>query len=199
MCIYPDRIDALIEQANDCSLETRRKLCAGIAKYLILKTMYKSKNINEGFMNLFYDFYGFTRQEKNINRLELMSVLQERNANELLQNVLERIALNGTNQFSYATKVLHTVNNDLPIYDSCVEKFTGLRRRTLGTWQTLHNAYDQRETNGLLRLVEAYRVFVNNPASQLIISYGNNDFTQKQALTISDVKKIDFMIWGFSR
>ena len=90
---------------------------------------------------------------------------------------------------SFASKVLHTIDNDLPICDRMVKEFFeysaprgSLEEKILCAcriYDELTAMYKARRENGLLRLADV--------------------FSARYADDFSDVKKIDFMIWGFGR
>ena len=198
MCILIQRIDDLIERANNTNINQMRKLCVGIAKYLILSDMFENKKINDGFMNLFLDFYVMIFHKDKLNRDEMKTLLQEGNANNTPEDVMARIRTDNTNMFSYATKVLHTIDTSRPIYDSRVAVFFDLgNRKNNLTYTTLHDRYTNNAEN-LRVLATSYEEIIGNDICRNMISYGNDDFTPRQALKISEVKKIDFMIWAFA-
>lgn len=198
MCILIQRIDDLIERANNTNINQMRKLCVGIAKYLILSDMFENKKINDGFMNLFLDFYVMKFHKDKLNRDEMKTLLQEGNANNTPEDVMARIRTDNTNMFSYATKVLHTIDPSRPIYDSRVAVFFDLgNRKNNLTYTTLHDRYTNNAEN-LRVLATSYEEIIGNDICRNMISYGNDDFTPRQALKISEVKKIDFMIWAFA-
>lgn len=198
MCILIQRIDDLIERANNTNINQMRKLCVGIAKYLILSDMFENKKINDGFMNLFLDFYVMIFHKDKLNRDEMKTLLQEGNANNTPEDVMARIRTDNTNMFSYATKVLHTIDTSRPIYDSRVAVFFDLgNRKDNLTYTTLHDRYTNNAEN-LRVLATSYEEIIGNDICRNMISYGNDDFTPRQALKISEVKKIDFMIWAFA-
>ena len=90
---------------------------------------------------------------------------------------------------SFASKVLHTIDNDLPICDRMVKEFFeysaprgSLEEKILCAcriYDELTAMYKARRENGLLRLADV--------------------FSARYADDFSDVKKIDFMIWGAGR
>ncbi|MBO4633039.1 MAG: hypothetical protein J5858_14060 [Lentisphaeria bacterium] len=114
-----------------------------------------------------------------------------------MDTVINTISLNRTKQFSYSTKVLHTIWNDLPIYDSQVADFTGFKARTAATCHSIRDLYDNRDGNSLFRLIEEYDKLVSSSTCRKNIRFKKRTFTSEQASDISPVKKIDFMIWGF--
>lgn len=209
MCNYRHEVNTILAHMHNDNGSQKRKLCKGIAKYLTIRSMYKDNTIDEDFLDLFYSFYGLSRQEQNIDRASLQNLIQsgrnkktirvpdQRQYERLLNNAITTISRNNTSQFSYSTKVLHTIWNDLPIYDSRVAQFTGFRAKTAATCQSIRTLYDQREQNGLARLVEEYDKLVSSPTCRDLIRFKRKSFTPAQASRISNVKKIDFMIWGF--
>ena len=197
MCIPNQRINNLIERVNDRNIIQMRKLCVGIAKYMILSDMFENKKINDGFMNLFLDFYVMKFHKDKLNRDEMQTLLQEGNANNTPEDVMARIRTDNTNMFSYATKVLHTIDTSRPIYDSRVAVFFDLgNRKDNLTYKILRDRYTN-NAESLGALATSYEEIIGSDICRNMISYGNDDFTPEQALKISEVKKIDFVIWAF--
>ena len=206
MCDLNQNFETILHNIQNDNGKRKKKLCKGIAKYLKIQSLYCDNKIDDDFLNLFYSFYGLWRQKQNINRAGLRNYLQTaRNKKKkavpdhkeyarLLEDTITAISPN-SRQFSYSTKTLHTIWNDLPIYDSRIAGFTGFKSKTAATCNFLRDAYNNRED--YKSLVGEYNNLISSAACRELIKYKNESFSLDQALAVSDVKKIDFMIWVF--
>jgi len=96
-------------------------------------------------------------------------------------------------QCVFATKLVHTVNNDEPIYDSMVgevlnRKVEGSNRdEKVDSCVEIHNF-----------LMEKYRELINNSKVKEVISEFRSKFGVKRE-DVSDVKALDFIIWSLGK
>lgn len=114
---------------------------------------------------------------------------------EILLNKLYDIkSLRGYNtvQFSFATKLLHTINNDLPVYDSYVAHIIDIKPSGTGKVQKISSCLkcyaDLKDLYANLR--------VNDEMKALISKFKE---TFPEIADISDVKCIDFMLWAYGK
>ena len=223
MCNFLHNINTLIRRVQQDTGEKQQALYEGIAKYLTIKRRYDSNEIlrqrgveTPEFQTVFNDFYALRGQ---VNRQNLWKLISKRVVREPLDQAIRDAIIsisydshrNGriipTVQFSFATKAFHTIRNELPIYDDIVgEQFFGLAvRQNVSYEERLASAvecyamlcgyYERRYKNGLQKLVAEYDKLVKHNDR---FSYKKNIFSTNKALTlVSDVKKIDFMIWSF--
>jgi len=103
------------------------KLAVSLKKYIFLKTRFENGQIDGEFKSSFQNFYklngaGLTPRFVE-HYFELLSKSDEKTSlYDILQKLYRIPNYKGkkTVQFSFATKLLHTVDNDKPIYDSKV-------------------------------------------------------------------------------
>ena len=223
MCDFSQKIKTLIRQVQQDNGEKQQTLYEGIAKYLTIKRRYDSNEIlcqpgvrKPEFQIAFNNFYRIRGQVNRQNLWELIAkrVVREPHEQAILDAIISISKYrpgNGriipTIQLSFATKAFHTIRNDLPIYDNIVGKqfFELAVRQNVSYEQRLASAvecyamlcgyYERRYDNGLQELVAVYDKLVKHNDR---FSYKKNIFSTNKALTlVSDVKKIDFMIWSF--
>lgn len=92
--------------------------------------------------------------------------------------------------FSFSTKLAHTLNNDLPIYDSKVSDFYFLPKINL-SWDA-----ERKIEEYMLQyrfLVDEYKRIIDDGLMSLSISLFRREFDQGALLT--DAKVIDTLIW----
>jgi len=108
---------------------------------------------------------------------------------------LETLKKKKSIQLSFATKLIHTANNDRPIYDKYVSSFTGIKyynepTKNIGYKITkAQGKYDE--------LCTVYRdVFLTNAKVMTLVTDFRKEFGIEKS-KISDVKVIDFLIWAY--
>lgn len=223
MFVFSKKMKTLICRIQNDTGEKRQALYEGIAKYLTIKRRYDNNEIlrqrgvgKPEFQTAFNALYSLQGQ---VNRQNLWKLIAKRVVREPLEQAfydavisisINKQQRNGrsspTVQLSFATKAFHTVRNELPIYDDIVgEQFFGLAVKgtsyeerlasAVDCYMTLCGYYEERYKNGLQKLVAVYDKLVKQSD---VIQYEDHVFSQSEALTlVSDVKKIDFVIWSF--
>ena len=174
-------------------LESRKK---DLERYLYIRSEYEKGNIknNSGFQCIYKQFY-----RMNIAGLtddffkEYFKLLASRETN--LKKILLRLFDIPTRkklktvQFVFTTKLLHTINNNMPIYDLLVGKMLELK-------VTGKNPADK--TNSCIKiynqLKECHRELLNDKIIKNIILEFRIEFNCDKK-KISDTKVLDFLIW----
>jgi hypothetical protein len=189
--------DAAIEDIEISSLESY--------KFIQQEFNKSDVSLNEKFQTrymIFYKLYGAGLTKEF--REEYFEIMQEKKNKEFLdQNDIKDIifrlyevkSAKGFNciYFSFTTKLIHTLNNNLPIYDSRIRDFFGFRvpylylgrdvrvNEYLKQYEIINDVYGNIIKNSLLEeLIEEFKkVFLG--------------------FKISDVKILDFMIWSLKK
>jgi hypothetical protein len=178
--------------------------------YLEISAIYDSdRDIveNEYFRRRYKAFYrmnmvGLT--EEYFKRYFNLLGLRYRLVKEDLTNILTRIdgiptkRSKNSLQFSFATKMLHTTNYQLPIYDSRLGKFFNLRQpsdtkfasvQRIATRQGIYN-----------NLVVQFNELLADPDVIDLITAAKKELAARvredKILTINEVKMLDFLIWA---
>ena len=179
------RIDRICRRADAIC----RNIADGVEQYRTIREIYERRGRMkmEELYPVFSDFYRL-RGVFDAEALKAMIAARKMLAIETAIERLARPSYPCVN-ISFASKVLHTIDNDLPIFDRHVGNFFGCGvtgkgwdarlRSALRIYGGLKEMYRDREKNGLIRLAEAFSA-----------RFGD-DF--------SEVKKVDFMIWGAGR
>lgn len=197
-------VQTIYNLANDAGKIT--KLCQGVAQYLAIKQYFANEDYDRCY-EIFKSFYGLNRQDGFINEEGLIQYWRDHREDmalaepteDSLNDAINAISV-GHTQYSFATKVLHTLNNDLPIWDKNVARFTGFTQRSFYSYKSLYLAYRNPQSNGLENLVTLLRETIDIHAVQ---EYANDNHleinvSEDDINNISTAKIIDFMIWSFS-
>lgn len=95
-------------------------------------------------------------------------------------------------QYSFTSKLAHTINNDIPIWDSCIAKAFSLNITSV----------KDNGVNGdnFLNTIEVLQNNYNEIISKNLIISTLNKFNEKfNEYKISDVKKLDFIFWALGK
>ena len=194
MC-FEDKIETIKNHQNEiCAIINN----GVIQQYPTIQRIYNQIDKTEGdkqkLFKIFCGFYGITRCLRTLNEQNLRKLLlqgpQNKNAVPPLKNIIEQISRNRF-EFSFATKARHTVDNNSPIFDVHVSRFfNGIKvngnnkeekfQSAEDVYSQLAGFYKARGQNGLAELIHIFDAHFPNTG-------------------FSDVKKIDFMIWGWGK
>ena len=171
-----------------------------ISVYVFLKNEYEKGNIKDNtlFQFVFRSYYrldnGGLGDDLKKKYFELLADKQ----NDLRKILLELYSIPNIRnlqaiQFSFATKLLHTINNNNPIFDAKVSRvFT---KRVSGSSM-------EEKIDSCLEIYE----FLKNMYSMLIVDEQIiiliSDFREKFSVKkndISDIKILDFIIWSLGK
>lgn len=90
-------------------------------------------------------------------------------------------------ELSFATKLIHTIDNNSPIFDSNVAKVFGLKLKHIRDLD--QKIEDRIHVYELLK--RKFERLLKSPEIREIIS----DFKEKLGVNINDVKMLDFILW----
>ena len=212
------RVDQLFHLVDlDLQQENQKKrigLRKGVAQYLFIRKKYREGSLDDEFWSAFMGFYNMNRFRDKVDMNRFRALFRSGSVLPSIHNAMKSIVNSNlppadqTAELSFASKALHTVNNDLPIYDKRVKAFFCLPPREGNTlqeridsattcYETLCRFYDNLKRNGLNRLIDEYVRLIGAHMNPEHLQYRNHPFTRKDAMDISEVKKIDFMIWKY--
>ncbi len=174
------------------------------AEYLWLKTQYQIGDIvmNEEFKNRYSNFWRLNQarlsQDYKNHYFQLLQDIRNNNHHTItdIVNLLyaEPIYHNGTQriQFSFSTKLLHTTNNNMPIFDSLIKDFFFLTSINSNLEYGIKRDSYINQYNFLIR--EYNRIMGNN---FLLVSMNYIRETYHLNEFVTDIKIIDSIIWAF--
>lgn len=162
-------------------------------RYLKIMRIFQdpSQPLDREFQKLFNGFYRVRRgsdwQEACYHIMEMHrtdpSVTFPQLLNELTYHT-------GKVDFSFATKILHTINPRMPIYDSIIAT-------NLALWNNYDGSVDRKMCRAIViydQLQQAYRQLQTMPEMLQCVDAFNRRFLD--FLNISTLKKIDFLLWS---
>lgn len=130
------KLEKILDKKCDTLVNTamaRRDIRKEISSYLLIQEKYESQNFDEDFRKAYKWFYkldaaglGNTIKDKNFDLIKDKVC----DLNKILSEIYDIPTIKGYNsiQLSFATKIMHTINNDLPIYDANVGKLLSLKK-----------------------------------------------------------------------
>lgn len=186
----------ILEELKDKNSNIYKDMCVAIENYLSImdnkdklvddkkyqskyKNFYKMNRVKNPNKNFYQEYFKIINKLKGKDNIDFKTVYNE----------VRKFQTN--NEISFASKLAHTLNDDLPIWDEIVASihFGYLRpSKESSNWE-----------NASIYLYEAYqRNFAyyknNNPEAKQIIKTFNKVFKDYED-KISDTKKIDFILW----
>ena len=159
--------------------------------YICITKNYKKNNINEEFKQIYTKFWllgDHGRFNANLKEKYFELLSQKEDDLEKILKKLKKIPPHFT-WLAYSTKLVHTINNNKPIYDSNIKNILELPP----TNPNIENALEiYNELN------KKYKILLQNKKIKEIISdfkkYLKNKY-KKDSKLISDVKLLDSILW----
>ena len=167
------------------------KIKRGIEKYIRIMDLIRETDVSENdeFQHIFNGFYQVRRNEEW--RKVFYSFMEERkNKKTGIEEIMTYLANNTpwkSVELSFASKLLHTIDKDAPIYDKKVASFLKLKGPVV-SWSNEKKIKHQ---------VETYNTIIawyQTPRAKSLIHLFDEIFPEYKT-KIGDVKKIDFIIW----
>lgn len=98
-------------------------------------------------------------------------------------------AIDNRHEFSFLTKMLHTLDTNRPIYDSQVDAALGIHRRVVADFE-LRLQQDRVILQAMMRTQQS---LLQDPQVQTVLSAFTHTFTVDD---LSEAKKLDFLLWA---
>ncbi|PIN76776.1 hypothetical protein COV17_01130 [Candidatus Woesearchaeota archaeon CG10_big_fil_rev_8_21_14_0_10_36_11] len=166
-------------------------------KYLLIKNKYLSNSINQEFEKVFCDFYilngpmGLNEEQKREYFRLLMS--KETSLRNILEKLYEIPGWKNSHKLflSFGTKLLHTINENLPIYDRNIAFILELAN------PINFDSIDEKIKNRIEiyeQLKEKFDSLLKDLEIQDIINNLKEELHDSQ---ISDTKILDSLLWAF--
>lgn len=164
----------------------------GIDKYSTIQSTFWEKDISkdtDGFQKLFNSFYVVRRNsEWRKDYYTLFESLKKENKTVTFEQILKALYnTTGKIEASYSSKMLATLNPNMPIWDQYVLKNAGVAQPSQGSdrFDSTVSVYSQ--------LCEWYQCYLKTENSKECIRHFDKTFPKYKE--ISDIKKIDFYLW----
>jgi hypothetical protein len=152
----------------------------------------KGKVLTGGFQKIYKDFYVLTAAGLTQEFFDEYFQLLENKETDLkkILKILSKIPRRKGDyavELSFASKLIHTVDNNSPIFDKNVANVLGIK---LNYKEDLDERIEDR-VRAYELLKRKFAVLLKNPEVQEIIS----DFKEKLCADINNVKMLDFILW----
>lgn len=161
--------------------------------YCYIQRLFLNVNVSqdEAFRKKFAGFYKmrFVTQEYRdafFKLFEEVKCKEDITFNEISQKLYP---INNKHEFSFISKMIHTINSTCPIYDNQVAKILGLKRKQNLSFKARIQE-DNEILSGILRLYEELE------QSHLIDGLINAFTSKFSSYPMPVLKKIDFMLWA---
>jgi len=203
-------IEQITSYFNKHRSEIVKKLSANgwrhFRDYFLIKKKFSNNILDNNFKNVFCTFYrvngpmGLNDVQKN----EFFKILSQKESSlEKILRSLYKISGYGEKHklfLSFGTKLLHTIDNNLPIYDRNIANVLELTNQATGTLEArIKNRIDiyvELKNNFILLLKDQKIVdFLQDIRKEIHKESARNNFEWKNSL-ISDVKLLDSSLWA---
>jgi len=167
--------------------------------YQFIKNELKSTNVAENliFQLVYSNFYTLDNRKLAPEfKLEYFRIMEELKSNETidLETILFKlhdIPLRGSFKFhfSFASKLAHTLDENIPIWDSQIAKMFSFKRPTGADWAKIADDFIDQIEN----IRSAYEAIITNNLLENTLKAFDDKFKGND---ISTYKKIDFIFWS---
>lgn len=203
-------ISKIIDDLNRHKKEIIEKLLSNkgdyFVRYFFIKERFLESNIDDEFQRKFCYFYAM----RGINRLEkkeFFKLLLSGKDNLELRDVLEKLCeIPGNGQrhrlfLSFGTKLLHTIDESLPIYDGNIAHILELPNQTCSV------SLEEKIKNRICiydKLKECFKILLGNIEIKNYLKDIRQDFCSRAKQVgfdwkdnlISDTKLLDSLLWA---
>lgn len=169
------------------------KIKIGVSRYN--EIMESIKPLDEKFQNRFSLFY---KVRRNLQwKKDFFQIFQKSSKDSQFKDILIKLKKKtGRIEASFASKMLHTLNPQMPIWDSIVVIHQLGIKVPIKKYKATDNDEDAR-MNKIISIYEqlrkGYNCFINTDQGKKIIK----EFDKKNPKTsVKDIKKIDFILWA---
>lgn len=179
------------------SAENIQKIRDGLEKYNLIKALKKTPS-NEEFQRKFTGFYRVRRNEK-WRKAFFKEFENYSSQNADFEAILKKLWKNKDIQrleASFASKMLHTICDQKPIWDSIVVNYQlGIKtpvKKQKATAADEENRFEKIvEIYG--KICKGYKKLIKSETGTKIIKFFDGTFGVSE---ISEIKKIDFILWA---
>ena len=204
------KVEKIINQLNQHKPEIIKALLANnwrhFRDYFLIKEKYLSNNIDDQFERVFCGFYimngarGLTKQQKK-EFFKLLS-LRENDLEKILKLLYKVPGYKNSHRIflSFGTKLLHTINEKLPIYDGNISYVLELPSQT---YPALFEEKIKNRIDIYKKLKEKFDILLADVEIRNFITSIRQELQNKAELDqfiwqnkyISDTKLLDSLLW----
>lgn len=191
---------------NKITLCQKLTITKGLCDYQYIMDNWRINDAD--FQKVYYEFYLRSRWaviNKGNNKEKYFKVLQQISPETSMIDVVKILfndMENHSYEFSLASKLLHTRDDSLPIYDSKIRKYLSKEENVNFWWQIPNKVSNapsgkselEKIDNDWKLLCDWYDKFLPSQLGSQWIGWFDNNFPTFEH--ISDVKKVDFIIFA---
>jgi len=199
--------EQIINDLNKYKAEIIEKLSTNHWRpYFLIKEKFSRNEIDPEFVAGFSAFYvmngpmGLNDTQKN-EFFRLLSS-RENDLEKVLKSLYEILGYGGTHKLflSFGTKLLHTIDNNLPIYDRNIAYVLGLTNQVAGSFEVkIKNRidiYNELKNNFEMLLANSeINVYLKDMRKEIARATEISNFEWKDTL-VSDTKLLDSSLWA---
>lgn len=166
------------------------KLTKGLNKYISIMHDFESTDVfaELNFQKKFKGFYKIRRNQEFCN--QYFSILQKHKKNKILsfEYVLTALLTNGKLEASFSSKLLATINPELPVWDKEVLRNIESELKPLSsTGDRIKDAVHKYNA-----MADYYKIKLQSDEGKQMIQLFDDKYP---ATNITNLKKIDFILW----
>ena len=178
-------------------------IAKGLCDYRYIMEHWKDND--EDFQKVYYDFYLKARTVIRTSKYReaYFNIFSQLSSDAEMDEILEKTKkITGDWEFSIASKLLHTINDELPIYDSKIREYLSSKENVPFWWQ--RRMKDSKRPRGASvekqiqhdweELKAWYEKFLQSERGKKWIKWFDKNFPDFE--DISNVKKVDFIIFA---
>lgn len=178
-------------------LEKKEAILEGIDNHTLMKYVWLQKNLlqcdvsqNEEYQKNFVSFYRMRFASKAYRKAFFESMEAQKNGGCLsFEEISRRLyPIDNKHEFSFISKLIHTLDPTRPIYDSKVDAVLGLKRSYRKDFESC-----LKRDNALLSEISRQYDFLKNDSEIRPILDCIDEMTRDFIMT--DEKKVDFLLW----
>lgn len=187
---------------SDISEREKLTIAKGLCDYRYIMDQWRSDS--DDFRKVYYDFYLKARwavMSKERDKKLYFEKMRSLKPGEELKTVVGYLKNNISSQtyeFSLISKMFHTRNDELPIYDSKVKNYLSKAEGVQFCWYGKGTKDEMSELERIdtdwKSLKNWYKTFLSTPRGQEWVDWFDENFPQYKG--ISPVKKVDFIIFA---
>lgn len=199
-----------IETLNITSMQ-KLTIAKGLCDYQFIMENWQTNS--DDFKHVYYEFYLKARwavMTNTNNSTPYFKILQKISPTQDLISIIKELneeMENKSFEFSLGSKLLHTRNPMVPIYDSKVKKYLSKEENVELWWNRSKDMYGSPAPKGTseldkikhdwINLYEWYSQFLSSSRGKDWVDWFDNNFPAYKS--ISNVKKIDFVIFAVTQ
>lgn len=186
------------------TLRQKMTIAKGLCEYEYIMNNWQNNNLD--FKEVYYEFYLKSRwsvMSKQNNKDKYFDELQDISPNDDLMGIIDCLKerMEGHSfEFSISSKLLHTRNSAMPIYDSKIRAYLMKEENVPFWWNVTHSSAPRRTSDrekikhDWVELCNWYTKFLSSSEGKKWIEWFDSNFPSYTS--ISDVKKVDFIIFA---